>query len=136
MENDNSYNNFYNLEEYFNNSNENISVNFYKRASEFGFVNEELFKSAVNLIMLANGISFYKEEKQRYYQKKFSDIIYKKYNKCIITNKGTNLEFEACHIVPVNEGGDYTESNGLLLSRNLHILYDNPLGIYFFQMNT
>jgi hypothetical protein len=127
MEKNKLTNNFLNLEEYFDNLRENISVNFYKRASDFGFDNEELFKSAVNLIMLANGISFYKEEKQRYYQKKFSDIIYKKYNKCIITNKGTNLEFEACHIVPVNEGGDYTESNGLLLSRNLHILYDNYL---------
>ena len=127
MEKNNPNNNFSNLEEYFDNLKENISVNFYKRASEFGFDNEELFKSAVKLIMLANGINFYKEEKQRYYQKKFSDIIFKKYNKCIITNKGINLEFEACHIVPVNEGGDYTESNGLLLNRNLHVLYDNYL---------
>ncbi len=127
MEKNKLTNNFLNLEKYFDNLRENISVNFYKRASDFGFDNEELFKSAVNLIMLANGISFYKEEKQRHYQKKFSNIIFFKYEKCIITNKGTNLEFEACHIVPVNEGGDYTESNGLLLSRNLHALYDNYL---------
>ena len=27
----------------------------------------------------------------------------------------------------MNEGGDYTESNGLLLTRNLHKLYDDYL---------
>jgi hypothetical protein len=70
-------NNFFNLEEYFDNLNENISVNFYKRASEFGFVNEELFKNAVNMNILVNGISFYKEEKQRNYQKNFQ-ILYLK----------------------------------------------------------
>jgi hypothetical protein len=48
-------------------------------------------------------------------------------SKCIVSQKGIPTQFEACHIVPVSEGGDYTESNGLLLSREFHILYDNYL---------
>ena len=36
-------------------------------------------------------------------------------------------QFEACHIVPVFLGGDYTTSNGLLLSREFHSLYDYHL---------
>jgi len=117
--------NFLNLEKYFDNYNNKLSSNFYKRAKEFEFDNKKLFKLAVKYYMFVMQINFYKEEKQRHYRKKFSDIIFKKYNKCIVTNRGINVELEACHIVSVSEGGDYTESNGLLLNRNLHKLYDN-----------
>lgn len=127
MEKNNECNNFFSLEEYFDNLKGKISINFYKRANEFGFDSQDLFKSAVDLNMIVNKINFYKEKKERYYQKKFSNKIFKRDCKCIVTNKGIDLEFEACHIVPVSEGGDYTESNGLLLSKNLHALYDDYL---------
>lgn len=120
-------NNFYDLEEYFDNYNGKLSVNFYKRANEFGFNNCELFKSAVEYNMFTKGLKFYKEEKERYYQKKFSKKIFERDLKCIVVGKGNRVEFEACHIIPVSEGGDYSASNGLLLTRNLHKLYDDYL---------
>lgn len=118
---------FYDLEEYFDNYNKKLSINFYKRANEFGFNNIELFKSAIEYNMLIRGLNFYKEEKERYYQKKFSKKIFERDLKCIVVGKGNHVEFEACHIVPVSEGGDYSASNGLLLTRNLHKLYDDYL---------
>jgi hypothetical protein len=118
---------FYDLEEYFDNYNEKLSINFYKRANEFGFNNIELFKSALEYNMLIRGLIFYKEEKERYYQKKFSKKIFERDVKCIVVGKGNHVEFEACHIIAVHEGGDYTESNGLLLTRNIHKLYDDYL---------
>ena len=119
--------NFLNLEEYFDNYKEKISLNFYKRSLEFDFDNLELFKSAIEYNMFVRGLNFYKQEKERYYQKKFSKKIFERDVKCIVVGKGNHVEFEACHIVPVSEGGDYTESNGLLLTRNLHKLYDDYL---------
>lgn len=120
-------NSFSNLEKYFDNCKENISVNFYKRAEEFGFVNSELFKNAIFYIMYVKKINFYNEKKERHYQKKFSKKIFERDKKCIVICKGNLVEFEASHIVPVSEGGDYTESNGILLTRNLHKLYDEYL---------
>lgn len=125
--NNDSDNDFYNLEKYFDNYNENISVNFYKRAEEFGFVNHELFKNAIFYIMYVKEINFYNEKKERYHQKKFSKKIFERDKKCIVIRKGNSVEFEASHIVPVSDGGDYTESNGILLTRNLHKLYDEYL---------
>lgn len=72
-------------------------------------------------------LNFYKEEKTRYYQKKFSNSIFERDVKYIIAEKGNHIEFEACHIVPVSKSSDYTELNGLLLTRNLHKLYDDYL---------
>lgn len=69
-----------------------MSSNFYKRAKEFEFDNKKLFKLAVKYYMFVMQINFYKEEKQRHYRKKFSDIIFKKYNKCIVTNREINVE--------------------------------------------
>lgn len=118
---------FYNLEEYFDNCENRIPINFYKRANEFGFSSIELFKCAIEYNMLLRGINFYKEEKERYYQKKFSKKIFARDIKCIVTSKGIASEFEACHIVSVYDGGDYSKSNGILLTRNLHSLYDKYL---------
>lgn len=124
-------NNFLNLEKYFEkykeNHKENISINFSKRFYEFEFENKDLFRAAIEYNMYINGLSFYKEEKERNYQKTFSDKIFLRDKKCIVCKKGNNLEFEACHIVPVSEGGDFTESNGILLTRHFHKLYDNYL---------
>jgi hypothetical protein len=147
--------NFTDLEKYFSNYNGKLSLDFYKRANEFGFDNLELFKLAIEFNMFVEDICFYKEEKQRHYQKKFSNKIFERDTKCIVTNRGIRVELEACHIVPVHGdkggsgsksgnkggsgsgsggesgggggGGDYTESNGLLLTRNLHKLYDDYL---------
>lgn len=122
-----SVNNFYNLEEYFDNYGKKIPVNFYKRANEFGFDSIELFKCAIKYNMLVRQLNFYKEEKERYYQKKFSNKIFARDIKCIVSSTGISTEFEACHIVSVYDGGDYSESNGILLTRNLHSLYDKYL---------
>jgi len=63
----------------------------------------------------------------RQYQNKFRRSIIQKYKKCIITGKD-NFICEACHIVPFSDC-NYTDKyniyNGLLLSSELHILFDN-----------
>jgi hypothetical protein len=120
-------NNFLNLEKYFDNYKDSLSSEFYKRFNDFEFDNKELFELAVLSNVFVHKIDFYKKEKERKYQTEFSKKIFNRDNKCIVTNKGNSIEFEACHIVPVSEGGDYTESNGLLLTRNLHKLYDDYL---------
>lgn len=123
----NSPNNFYVLEDYFDKYNGKLSIDFYKRANEFGFDNLNVFKTAIEYNLLIRDLSFYKKEKERVYQQNFSTKIFERDVKCIVVQKGNQIEFEACHIVPVHEGGDYTESNGILLTRNLHKLYDEYL---------
>lgn len=67
-----------------------------------------------------------KEIIKRGKQNKFRQCLINKYNSCIITNVDAN-ECEACHIKPFNECNEsekYDVNNGLLLSANLHKLFD------------
>jgi len=65
-----------------------------------------------------------KQDKNRRQQKDFRNKIIELYkSKCIVTGYDEE-ECEACHIIPVENGGDYSPYNGLLLNRNIHKLFD------------
>jgi putative restriction endonuclease len=44
--------------------------------------------------------------------------------KCAVTRERTLPALEAAHIRPYNEGGEHTASNGILLRRDIHSLFD------------
>jgi putative restriction endonuclease len=44
--------------------------------------------------------------------------------RCVVTGERTLPALEAAHIVPVTEHGTHELSNGLLLRRDLHALFD------------
>jgi putative restriction endonuclease len=44
--------------------------------------------------------------------------------KCAVTRERTLPALEAAHIRPYNEGGDHAASNGILLRRDIHSLFD------------
>ena len=66
---------------------------------------------------------------KRQYQQNFRKQLEKRYKKCIVTGKGSDV-YEACHIIPYSES-DYRKmydvNNGLLLSSELHKLFDKFL---------
>ena len=66
------------------------------------------------------------EEKKVRSDETFKDIVINKYKKCIITNKPKYI-CEVAHIYPFAECSDiekYDPDNGILLCRELHILFD------------
>jgi|HubBroStandDraft_6_1064221.scaffolds.fasta_scaffold1813619_1 hypothetical protein len=44
--------------------------------------------------------------------------------RCVVTHERTLPALEAAHIRPYGEGGEHEPSNGLLLRRDLHSLFD------------
>ncbi len=63
--------------------------------------------------------------KPRLGQGAFRILVTDLYNRrCIITGERTLPALEAAHIRPFAEGGDHTPSNGLLLRRDIHSLFD------------
>jgi hypothetical protein len=63
---------------------------------------------------------------KRQYQYKFRKELEKRYKKCIISKKNITV-CEACHIIPFSKSDNeqiYNINNGLLLSADLHKLFD------------
>lgn len=67
-----------------------------------------------------------KENKERLYQDRFRNGLIKKYGSCIITDRPIDV-CEACHIIPHKDNVNYDIDNGLLLSADLHKLFDKDL---------
>lgn len=67
----------------------------------------------------------YQLKEVRNHQRTFREKIISKYKSCIITHKPPDM-CEACHIIPYseNEKKRYDINNGLLLSADLHRLFD------------
>ena len=66
---------------------------------------------------------------KRQYQQNFRKQLEKRYKKCIVTGKGNDV-YEACHIIPYSEADCrkmYDINNGLILSSELHKLFDKFL---------
>lgn len=56
----------------------------------------------------------------------FKRKLIKKYGcKCMATGKETSDIIEAAHIAPYNKSKNHSPDNGLLLSRDIHKLFDN-----------
>jgi hypothetical protein len=112
------------IEEYFdNNNNIKIDENFYEQHENFNIKNKELFKIMVNANLWANDIYEINEKKERKEQQKFRENILNRDKKCIVTDI-ISIECEACHIVPVADGGYYDIDNELLINSNHHITFD------------
>ena len=60
-------------------------------------------------------------------QKEMRNRLISMYGACQLTGVKALEALEACHIVPVKNGGDDTLSNSLLLRRDLHTLFDSGL---------
>ena len=117
------------IETYLDNLTTNkIPNNIFSSYSYFGYEYDEVFK--IDLILLLDhiytNISFVSDKKVRLEQTEFKKNLLNLYdNKCVISNNDNEDELEACHIIPVSENGDYSNNNGLILTRNLHATFDN-----------
>jgi predicted restriction endonuclease len=116
------------IETYLDNLTTNkIPNNIFSSYKYFGYEYGEIFK--IDLILLLDlvypDISVINDKKIRLEQTEFKNNLLKLYdNKCVISNNDNEDELEACHIIPVSEDGDYSNDNGLILTRNLHATFD------------
>ena len=109
------------IEEYYNNK--NILPNFYE--NNCGITNKHLFDSFIDIYKSISD-PLTTEQKIRSEQKKFRENVVNRDGTCIISNF-SSTECQACHIVPVEDGGTYDIDNGLLLNACLHITFDKYL---------
>jgi len=72
----------------------------------------------------------FKLTEERLDQDSFRNEIIKRDKRCIISGYHF-IECEAAHIIPFNECKNYLRSNGILLNRCLHKLFDD----YYFSIN-
>lgn len=117
------------IETYLDNLTTNkIPNNIFSSYRYFGYEYDEVFKNDLILLLdhIYTNISFVSDKKVRLEQTEFKKNLLKLYdNKCIISNNDNEDELNACHIIPVSEDGDYSNNNGLILTRNLHATFDN-----------
>jgi len=109
------------LEEYFENNNE-IYDNIFKLNRQFGYEDREEFRDDINFLSDIYEKKILQYKRKRLSQEEFRDELIKIHKYCIITEEEP---FEACHIKPISENGEYIISNGLLLRTDLHKLFDN-----------
>lgn len=64
-----------------------------------------------------------RKDRNRKQQQQFREDILNKYGECFITGFDAE-ECDACHIIPYEKGGSFNVNNGILLSKNLHYLFD------------
>jgi len=69
----------------------------------------------------------------RPHQQRLRCLLLSEYGSCQITGVATAAALEACHIVPVQNGGMDNTANALLLRRDLHAMFD--AGLIEFQLS-
>lgn len=81
--------------------------------------------------VMANQLNRYGEPRlvrPRIGQGIFRDLVTESYGRrCAVTHERTVPVLEAAHIRPYSQGGPHEESNGLLLRRDIHALFDRGL---------
>jgi predicted restriction endonuclease len=116
------------IETYLDNLTTNkIPNNIFSSYMYFGYEYDEVFKNDLILLLdhIYTNISLVSDKKIRLEQAEFKKNLINLYDgKCLITNNDNEDELEACHIIPVCEDGDYSNNNGLILTRNLHATFD------------
>lgn len=115
------------IEEYFDNKKNIFNKDFYNKHKDFNIENNDLFKLAVDINLWANNNTESEEQDIRQEQSQFRNSVLTRDKKCIITGKHIPIECQACHIVPVKDGGSYDINNGLLINSCHHITFDNNL---------
>jgi hypothetical protein len=113
------------IETYLDNLTTNkLSANIFSSYVYFGYEYDEVFKNDLILLLdhIYTNISLVSDKKIRLEQEEFKKNLLILYDsKCLITNNDNEDELEGCHIIPVSEDGDYSNNNGLILTRNLLI---------------
>ena len=113
-----------------NTKNNNLPNNILSSYKYFGYEYPEVFKIDLNLLLdkVYTNIKITTSQKVRLEQSEFKKNLLDLYDgKCIITNNDCEKELNACHIIPVKDGGDYSCNNGLILECNLHATFDDFL---------
>jgi predicted restriction endonuclease len=113
------------IEEYFNNNLQKIDTNFLLK--HFNCENQCLLKIKIDLNLWANDKMYSEDQSVRTKQEIFRQEILKRDKKCVITEQYNETECEACHILPVKDGGTYDLNNGLLINSNHHKTFDKNL---------
>ena len=89
---------------------------------EFGYENKEEFTANIDLMCYVYNKNILRIRDGRLNQQNFREDLEKIYTRCIISNQ---KPYDACHIIPVNNNGEYSISNGILLRSDLHRLFDD-----------
>ena len=113
-----------------NTKNNNLPNNILSSYKYFDYEYPEVFKLDLNLLLdkVYTDIKITTTQKVRLEQSEFKKNLLDLYDgKCIITNNDCEKELNACHIIPVKDGGDYSCNNGLILECNLHATFDDFL---------
>jgi hypothetical protein len=112
---------FNKLEEYFDN-NTDIYEDIITKYKEFGYENKEEFTANIDLMCYVYNKNILGMGDRRLNQQNFRENLELEYTRCIISNQ---KPFDACHIIPVNNNGEYSIYNGILLRSDLHRLFDD-----------
>lgn len=123
---------------YINNNLDELDVLFEKLIHKFAYDNNDNNINSIKFIMMDkfkyNPLQRTEEIKkltnERIGQYKFRENLILRDKKCLITNDSFEI-CEACHIIPYCENKIYDVSNGILLNRCLHKMFDN----YKFSIN-
>lgn len=112
------------LENYLDNINGSI-INNELNYKDFNFDDEEEFNLVLNyLINNCYDIKIKSFRNDRIEQDKFRQKLLNKYEKCVVSNDKCLPQLEAAHIIPFNNENNFDIYNGLLLTRNLHVTFD------------
>ncbi len=112
-------------------NNNKIPKNFAlgKRFISYNFESKEQFLKVLKVLMWLRGIEFIIENKESQDrgidQDEFRKKLVLRDKKCVVSEKHISLECQACHIIPFSEGGEFSESNGLLIANTFHKLFDD-----------
>lgn len=103
-----------------------LSYNFYSYnecKNTLLFIYSIIFDINIDENKLTNKLKRNECRLNRDSQLKFRNKLIKRYKQCIIENISSD-QCEAAHIVPLSDNFNYSADNGLLLSCNLHKLFD------------
>ena len=115
------------IEEYFDDGQNLFNKDFYNKNTDFNIENNDLFKLFVDINLWANNNTESEEQDARQEQPQFSNSVSNRDKKCIITGKHIPRECQACHIIPVKDGGSYDINNGLFINSCHHTTFDDNL---------
>ena len=122
------------LDEYLYNNHvkelENVNIHIIKLYEYFGYEDDKLFEIDLNFFIKLYNLKLVDEKNTRLHQNIFRSSLIKRDKQCIISKTDCE-QCEAAHIIPLSENNNYELDNGILLSSNLHKLFDK----YYWSIN-
>lgn len=101
----------------------NVNIGIKHLYSKFGYSDKELFNIDLDFFINLYNLNLVEDNNVRLLQSIFRNSLINRDKVCILS-KTHKDQCEAAHIIPVAENNNYDVNNGLLLSSNLHKLYD------------